>query len=417
MPITEAYIARQPILDRRKKVVAYELLFRDGNAAFMPDIDGDVATNTVLSDAFLAIGLDTLIGTKKAFINFTENLLKRKIPLLLPKENMVIEILEDITPTPELIRACDEMIRAGYTLALDDFTYTDAMEPLIAMAHIIKMDFRLTSQKDIRHYLKKLSKHNGLRFLAEKVETYEEFTNALNMGFEFFQGHFFCKPELVKAKRISESQLSLLRIIAEVNKHEFDLETIERMIAPDVSLSYRLLRYINSAFFTKAQSIGSIKQALVYMGKNEIRRFVSLVGISELSKGKPDELLRTACIRGKFCELLATSTQNRGVLPAELFTLGIFSLIDAIMDQPMQQVMKLLPLSDTIKQTLIQRKGRLIGYLALVEYYERGQWEYIDRITAALKVNAEHLLQIYTQACRWSNDLMDGHDADDVQRG
>ena len=417
MPITEAYIARQPILDRRKKVVAYELLFRDGNAAFMPNIDGDLATNTVLANAFLAIGLDTLIGTKKAFINFTENLLKRKIPLLLPKENMVIEILEDITPTPELIRACDEMIRAGYTLALDDFTYTDAMEPLIAMADIIKMDFRLTSQETIRQYLGKLPKRNGLRFLAEKVETYEEFANALNMGFEFFQGYFFCKPELVKAKRISGSQLSLLRIIAEVNKHEFDLETIERMIAPDVSLSYKLLRYINSAFFTKAQSIESIKQALVYMGKNEIRRFVSLVAMAELSKGKPDELLRTACIRGKFCELLATSTQNRSVSPAELFTLGIFSLIDAIMDQPMQQVMEHLPLSDTIKQTLIQRKGRLIGFLALVEFYEKGHWDYIERIASTLKVDMERLPQLYAQACRWSNELLDGHDGDDAQRG
>jgi c-di-GMP-related signal transduction protein len=409
MPITEAYVARQPILDRHKKIVAYELLFRDGNAAFMPDIDGDEATHTVLSNAFLAIGLDTLIGNKKAFINFTENLLKRKIPMLLPKESVVIEILEDVNPTPDLITACSEMIQNGYTLALDDFTYTNELEPLIAMAGIIKVDFRQTSLEDIQRYSEKLPCDRGLSLLAEKVETYEEFNAAMDMGFELFQGYFFCKPELVNARKISGSQLSLLRIISEVNKSDFALDSIETMIAPDVSLSYKLLRYINSAFFTKAQAIASIKQALVYMGKDQIRRFVSLAAMAGLAKGKPDELLRTACIRGKFCELLAGECRPPAS-PAELFTLGIFSLIDAIMDQPMNRVLQHLPLSEKIKQALIQRQGVLIGYLTLVEIYESGQWEYVDRIASALKADEDRLPKLYAQACRWSNDLMNGDD-------
>jgi c-di-GMP-related signal transduction protein len=401
----DAHVARQPIFDIRKKISGYELLFRDQTARYNPDVDGDVATSTVLANAYFAIGMDSLVGNKKSFINFTQSLLLQKYPLLMPKESTVIEILENVQPTPELITACKEMAQAGYTFALDDFIYAPELQPLIDLAHIIKFDFRLTSIETIQDYLQKIQRHDNLILLAEKIETHGEFQQAREMGFNLFQGFFFCKPELVSGKEIPGNQLALLQIMAAVNQPDFDIQGIETLISPDVSLSYKLLRYINSAFFAKAQKISSIQQALVYMGEAEIRRFVSLIAMSNLAHGKPGELIRTACIRGKFCELLGNII-TQPIQPSELFTLGMFSLIDAILDQPMQRVMKELPLSDDIKTALIERKGRLIGYLLLVETYEKGQWGHMAKTAQVIKIPEKKLPELYLEACKWSNTFI-----------
>jgi c-di-GMP-related signal transduction protein len=401
----DAHVARQPIFDIRKKISGYELLFRDQTAKYNPDIDGDVATSTVLANSYFSIGMDSLVGDKKSFINFTQSLLLQKYPLLLPKDATVIEILETVQPTPELIAACREMAQKGYTFALDDFTYAPELQPLIELAHIIKFDFRLSSAEIIQDYLRKIKGHDNLILLAEKIETHDEFQQALEMGFNLFQGFFFCKPELVSGKEIPGNQLALLQIMAAVNRPEFDIREIETLIAPDVSLAYKLLKYINSAFFAKAQKISSIQQALIYMGETEIRRFVSLIAMSNLAHGKPGELIRAACIRGKFCELLGNII-TQPIQPSELFTLGMFSLIDAILDQPMQKVMKELPLANDIKTALIDRQGRLIGYLLLVETYEKGQWDQMAKVSQVMKISEEKLPELYLEACKWSNSFM-----------
>ncbi|MGD9008853.1 MAG: HDOD domain-containing protein [Desulfobacteraceae bacterium] len=398
----DVYVARQPIFNHRKKLLAYELLFRDGTANYVPSIDGDVATSTVLSNTFFSIGMDTLLGGKLSFINFTQNLLTRKIPLLLPKQTTVVEILEDIKPTADLIEACREMARKGYAIALDDFVYTPELDPLIEMANIIKFDFRISTLDEIDAYLKRLPQKRRPILLAEKVETYEEYQAAKEMGFSLFQGYFFCKPEIVQGKEVPGEQLNLMQIIVEVNNPHFKFENVEQLIAPDVNLSYRLMRYINSAFFAKSQRIASIKQALVYMGQKEIRRFISLIGISNLAKGKPGELVRAACIRAKFCEQLAELSETK-VLEAELFTLGMFSLIDAILDQSMEKVMAKLPLSNNIKSALVDGNGELIDYLSLVECYEKGQWDRVSAVCRSLQIDERKLPDLYLAACKWSN--------------
>ncbi len=398
----DAYVARQPIFDHRKKISGYELLFRDQLAKYDPGVDGDVATSTVLSNSYFSIGMESLVGDKRSFINFTESLLLQKFPLLLPTESTVIEILEDVNPTEQLVAACQEMAHKGYNFALDDFVYTPKLQPLIDLANIIKFDFRLSSMDEIQTYLKKIQRRDDLIILAEKVETYDEYQSAIDMGFNLFQGFFFCKPELVSGKEIPGSQIALLQIMAEVNQPEIGLEKIESLIAPDVSLSYKLLRYINSAFFAKAQKISSIQQALVYMGESEIRRFVSLVAMSNLAKGKPGELIRTSCVRGKFCELVGELARQK-TTPSELFTLGMFSLIDAILDQPMDRVMQELPLDEDIKTALIDRKGRLSGYLFLAETYEKGQWPQMSKICRVMDLDEKKLPDLYGQACKWSN--------------
>jgi c-di-GMP-related signal transduction protein len=398
----DTYVARQPIFDHRKKISGYELLFRDQTAKYDPGVDGDVATSTVLSNSYFSIGMESLVGDKRSFINFTENLLLQKYPLLLPNQSTVIEILEDVNPTAELVVACQEMATQGYQFALDDFTYKPELKPLIQLAQIIKFDFRLSSLDEIESYLAQIDGRDNLIMLAEKVETYQEYQKAIEMGFDLFQGFFFCKPELVTGKEIPGSQLALLQILAEVNQPDFDIDKIETLISPDVSLSYKLLRYINSAFFAKAKRISSIQQALVYMGESEIRRFVSLVAMSNLAKGKPGELIRAACIRGKFSELIGESKEEI-IKPARLFTLGMFSLIDAILDQPMHRVMKELPLDADIQTALVERKGPLVGYLFLSETYEKGQWPQMAKICSVMNIDEKMLPDLYLKACEWSN--------------
>ncbi len=395
------YVARQPIFDKNKKIFAYELLFRDGTANCVPDIDGDVATTSLLANTFFTIGIDTLAGGRKAFINFTQNLLEKRVPLLLPKATTVIEILEDVRPDPALIDACAKMAADGYTIALDDFVYLPELEPLIAMADIIKFDFRLTPKAAIDNYLKQLSR-NSLCLLAEKVETHDEFEAAQKMGFELFQGYFFCKPEIIQGREIQGSQLTLMRIMAQINCDTFCCDELEQLIARDMGLSYKLFKYLNSAFFARACKVTSVKQALVYLGEKEIRRFVSLVAMSRLAEGKPDELILAACIRGKFCELLGADAQEQ-TSPSEMFTLGMFSLIDAVIDQPMDKILGELPLSSQIKHALVNAKGRLAGYIELVRSYETGQWDRVSRLSQALKLDGNAIPALYLQACQWSD--------------
>ncbi len=399
----DTYVARQPIFNLRKKIFAYELLFRNGTENAMGNIDGDSATKTVLANSFFSIGLDTILGGKKGFVNFTSNLLINKVPLLLPKKSIVVEVLENVDPTPELVEACRLMAQKGYTLALDDFVYNDIWRPLLEIAHIIKFDLRQSTFDQIKDYISRLD-NPGLKLLAEKVETHAEFTSARKMGFEFFQGYFFCKPEIVQGKEIPGAKINLLQLMAKINQPDFDFDQLEKVIERDVSLFYKLLRYINSAFFAKSHRISSIKQALVYMGQAEIRRFVSLIAMSNLAAGKPNELIRASCIRAKFCELMP-GDQADPVMRAELFTLGIFSLIDAIMDQPMAAIMEALPLADSIRSALVDQSGPLYPYLMLAEAYERGKWKLVGPLTAALKLENVHLPSLYLDACKWADSL------------
>jgi EAL and modified HD-GYP domain-containing signal transduction protein len=395
------YVARQPIFDKNKNIYAYELLFRDGTANYVPDIDGDVATTALLTNTFFTIGMDTLAGGKKSFINFTQKLLEKKVPLLLPSATTVIEILEDVKPDPVLIDACTQMVAEGYSIALDDFVYLPELEPLIAMASIIKFDFRLTPEKGIEAYLEKISKADCC-LLAEKVETHDEFEAALKMGFELFQGYFFCKPEILRGQEIQGSQLNLMMIMARINSDTFSCDELETLIARDMGISYKLFKYLNSAFFARASKVASVKQALVYLGEKEIRRFVSLIAMSRLAEGKPNELVRAACIRGKLCELLGTEARER-TSPSEMFTLGMFSLIDAVLDQPMDKILGELPLSGPIKRALVDAKGRLAGYIELVRSYETGRWDRVALLSRALKLNDKTLPGLYLQACKWSD--------------
>jgi len=402
----DAYVARQPIFDRKKRIFAYELLFRNSLDNFMPKVDEDMASSQILSSTYYTIGIDKITSGKRAFINFTQNLLEDMVPLFFPKTTTVVEILENVKPSSKVIEALKTIRQNGHIIAMDDFIFSKESIQFLQHVDIIKIDFKTTPYDLAEAVIKKVN-DAGFKtlFLAEKIETNEEFQNALRMGFAYFQGYFFCKPEIIKGKQISTSQVSLLRITSEVNKPDFDLSVVEDFIARDVNLSFKLLKYINSAYFKRMKEISTIKDALFLMGTDELKRFVTLIAISQMNSSKPNELIYTSAFRAKFCELCGKSS-SRNDCPSELFTLGIFSLIDAILDQPMDKIMQQLPLAPRITEALVEKNGIMADYLKLTEAYEKADWSYVTSICRTLELKESDLPALYIDACAWSSEIL-----------
>ena len=400
----DVYLARQPIFNRMKQIYGYELLFRDGLSNAFPQIDGNTASSNVLSNSFFCMGMEQITGGTKAFINFTQELLVQKIPLLFPKESLIVEILEDVIPTDAVILACREIATAGYLLAMDDFIYDSALEPLIAMAGIIKIDIRMTPGDQAKAILDRLSGYT-VKFLAEKVETYQEYETYMEMGFDYFQGYFFSKPQVLKAHDISTSKISLLQIMAEVNRDDMQILAVDAQISRDVSVSLKLLRYINSPYYSRGQEISSIRQAVLRLGEAGIRRFIPILFMSAFAEDKPNELIRTSVIRARFCELLWRNTNTQLGGP-ELFTLGLFSLIDAIMDESMDTLLDKLPFSKNISTALLSNTGEMSEYLNLVRAYETGNWITVSRHADTIGVDKDRIPVLYWDAVVWADTLV-----------
>jgi len=394
----DVFVARQPIFNRFRRLFAYELLFRTGLSNAFPGVDDGLATSSLLSSSFFTVGIEQITSGRKAFINFPEKMLLRGIPFLFSPQSIVVEILEDVEPTEEVIAACQKLLNKGYLLALDDFVYTREHRPLMELAQIVKVDFTLSTIDDIQEIVA-FSKKYHFKLLAEKIETYEEYRLARDLGFVYFQGYFFSRPEVLKNKEISSSQMIYLKLIMEINRAEFDVKNLETLIGKDVAISYKLLKCINSAYYSRLQPISSIRNAIAYLGEQGIRMFVSLIATSKLSESKPDELLRTSCIRARFLELVARELRlDQG----EAFLLGLFSLLDAILDAHMDYLMQQIPLSEDIRQALVHQTGPFFPLLQLIRIYEAGQWNELDRAIKELGLVSSNILDYYLDAVRWS---------------
>ena len=401
----EAFIGRQAILDQQKKVYAYEILFRSGlKNAFDPNLDGNVATQSVMVNAMLDFGMNKLVSDKRAFINFTEQNLLNRAPKLLPSENVVVEILETVQPTPEILQVVQELREAGYKIALDDFVLMPGYEPLINMADIIKVDFRITTDPEERKKLRKiLPKH--VRLLAEKIETEEEFQQALDFGYVLFQGYFFCKPAVLHQKRLTSNALSKMRLLREINRQNVDFSAITGVISSDTNLVHKLLTYINSAGVGLNNHVSNLKQATVLLGASGVRRWVTLVSLQTFSEDKPPELFTLSLLRAKFCELLAGDLKRPGLTPDTGFLLGMFSLIDVLLSLPMDDVLKEVSLSDELSDALRGKDNDLRRLLDLVVAYEKGDWETVSTCCSRENLRPEHLQPTYDKVLEWYNAL------------
>jgi c-di-GMP-related signal transduction protein len=398
-----AYIARQPIFDRNLNVFAYELLFRSGLENFFDNPDGNQASSKVIADTVLLFGIEKMTGGKKAFINFTHDILVANYALLLPHQAVVIELLEDITPDEEVQAVCQKLRQSGYEIALDDFSDEKKFEPLLGVANILKIDFDQTTTEVRKHMVDQYGP-KGIDLLAEKVETREEFEQAFEMGYQYFQGYFFSKPIIIQTKDIPSSKLNYLRIIREVNKSDLDFESLEDIIKNEIALSYKLLRYLNSAFFGLRVKVSSIRQALALLGEKEIKKWVTLVTLANMGQDKPDELVSTAIARGKFCELVSPEI-GFGNRSSDFFLLGMFSVIDALIDRPLPEILNEISLIEDVEAALLGEDNKLKQVFDLNLSYEKGEWKNVAELSTGLKLDEAKLPALYLEAVEWANEI------------
>nr|WP_321403293.1 HDOD domain-containing protein [uncultured Desulfobacter sp.] len=372
----DIFVARQPVFTSNKTLFGYELLFRLSLNNVFPDIDGSAATSGVLSNTFFSFGLNDVLSGKPGLINFTRDLLLQKTPLLFPKAHIIIEVLEDIEPEPEIIEALKDFKAHGFRIALDDFVYDHKFNEMIQLCDMIKFDIMATPLDTLSPVLEFLKDElDHITLLCEKVETHQEFEQAKAMGFKLFQGYFFAKPEIISNKSLAANQLTNLKLLNEVSKQEPALDVIEDMIKNDVSISFKLLTFINSAYFKRPSPVDTIREAITFLGLQELKKFIYVVVVSGINPGKPNELIRLSVIKARMCEQCAHVLRTP-FTPEELFTVGLFSTMDAILDIPMKELLEKIALSDKIKEALLGR-NRIFNQLNdLINNFGRGQWDH-----------------------------------------
>jgi EAL and modified HD-GYP domain-containing signal transduction protein len=393
----EVFVARQPIFDRQQQVYAYELLFRSGfEQNFFDHWDGNASSKQVLTNSFLSIGMETLTNGKKAFINFTRKLLLDQVASIFPQNLMVVEILENVEPDEEIISACKNLKDLGYLLVLDDFVFAPGYESLIDLVDIIKVDFiqtQGTARGDVIHDVGV----SRIKYLAEKVETREDFEQAQDFGYSYFQGYYFSKPQIIAGRDVPTYKLNYLQILNEINQPEVDFDELEKVLKQDLSLSYKLLKYINSPYFGFDNKIRSIKHALSLLGIRESQKWLSLFALQIIGKDKSQELLAMSLTRAHSCEMIAPAIDNKN-RASEFFLMGLFSMIDALLDQPLEDILAKLPLADDIKKALLGEKNHVRNVYELVVSYEKGDWVNFSEYAAGLGLKEMELLDIFRKA-------------------
>jgi c-di-GMP-related signal transduction protein len=395
--MSDIFVARQPIFDKDLNVYAYELLFRSGDSQDASAIrNGQAATSTVVVNTFANMGLQDLVGSRPAAINVSESFLIDALSLQLPAERLILEILGDVSIDRELVQAVHALRERGYTIALDDFSYKPELQPLVEMSDVIKLDVHKLGNQGLWHQMGLIQSY-GKRLVAEKVETHDELEFCKSLGFQHYQGHFLCQPKLVTKRTVPTNRMAKLSLLAELNNPGVDFDSLERIIGRDVGLSYRFLRYINSAFFSLPHKVGSIRQALVLLGLTQVKNWATLLAMADIDD-KPNELIVTALVRAKMCELAAAQRPQRE--REEYFTTGMFSVVDALLDSPMDVVMASLPLSDEIKDALHHHLGPKGVVLKAVLNYERANFDDL-RALAPPGVTAQ---EIYTWAIAWARE-------------
>jgi|TARA_B100001059_G_scaffold236746_1_gene289690 EAL and modified HD-GYP domain-containing signal transduction protein len=395
------FVARQAVFNRRQQVVAYELLFRDSEKNSFPNVSESTATARLIMENQLNLGTRHITSGKKALINIGPESLKLDLCAFLPTKDVVIELLETMEPTDENYAFCRELFHNNYKLALDDFVYQPEWDRFLKLVRLIKFDVKQTPFEEILPVVKKLKKHKKIKLLAEKLETADDFEKAYEMGFDFFQGYFFAKPTMIQQRDIDYNYALVLSIYAEVMRPDPDISEIAGLFSLDTALAYKLLRLINSGVFPIKSKIGSLKQALVYLGHERLKKFVSLIITAHSAQTKPAELTRLCVVRARFCELIAQRVAKQQT--GEAFLTGLFSLLDAILDQPMEKLLERLPFPDEIHSALMQEKNILYYILETVKAYETGSWWALEQAVAFLTIESADLPKIYENAVNWSD--------------
>ena len=393
----QRFVARQPILDRSQNVFGYELLFRNGVEDYF-NADPELAARSTL-DSSLLYGINMLCDRRRAFVNCTCEVLFKDLITLLPPHQTVAEILETVEPEDRVIAACKRLKAAGYLIALDDFAPNDPRIPLVEFADIIKVDIRATRPEERAGMMRRFGSP-ACKMLAEKLETPHEYRQARDMGFVYFQGYFFCRPEIVVGREVPASRLHYIRLLEMVSQREMDMRELEKMLKQEASLCYRLLRYLNSPLFGFPLEIKSIRHAIAVLGEREMRRWIRLVVTVGAAEQRCSELVLMGLARARFCELLSNQLQSN----TDLFLLGLLSIMDAILEVSMEVLLEQLPVERETKTALLGQNSSLRPLYQLMLAQESGEWSQSSALAKQLKLPDEEVASTWWQALRWAQE-------------
>ena len=394
---TDVFIGRQPIFDRDQKLFAYELLYRESENNCAIITDPNVSTSEVIINSLTEFGFDALVGNSLAFINLTKDFLTGNKPLPLPIDHVVIEILEDVEVDDDLINGLKKLSADGFSLALDDFIYTEKWDAVLPLVDYIKVEIPLLTDDEVKQHVARLKQYD-VKLLAEKIESEEEFLFLHDCGFDYFQGYFLARPKVFKGKSIPANKLTLLKLLVDLNDNEISAERLVEDISNDVSLCYKILRYINSAHFALNRKVESIHEAIIYVGLKKLRHWASLITLSSLNDSS-SELLQLAMIRAHMCEQIAGHSGNSDTQNS--FSAGLLSTLEALLCLPMNEILKSLPISNELRVALLEHEGATGEILKCTIAYEQGDWE-----NAAYKqVSTTQLKDSYFSALSFSNEM------------
>ncbi len=393
------FIGRQAIYDSSLRIHAYELLYRTGtfNQAQGDAFDGDQATGRVLVNAFLEMGAQRLVGNAPCFVNLTRGFITGDLPLLLPPDRVVIEILEDIEPTPPILEGVRRLKAQGAKVAMDDYVHRDANDPLLKLCDYVKIDLRAQSRDETVRLCELLGEYD-LGLLAEKVETMEEYEFCKGLGFDYYQGFFLTRPEVVEGHRVPANRIGMMRMLSRLLDPNVEVSELEEIISLDVSLAYKLLRYANSARFGPAKPITAIGQTIMMLGLEAVRKIVSLIVLVELDD-RPGELMVQSLIRARMLELMAE--QVGAAATSSYYTVGLLSTLDAVAGAPMETVIEDLPLSRELEDALLGHEGELGDALRCVQAFEKCDWDNVG----FHQLDCGLLTRAYAEAVEYSRDI------------
>ncbi|MFZ1493313.1 MAG: HDOD domain-containing protein [Candidatus Competibacter denitrificans] len=401
--MTEIYFARQPIYNRDLEIAGYELFYRQAADADSADfLDAEIATSQVVLNTVGELGLEQVVGPHKAFINVARDFVVSGYLEMFASPQLVFEVAGSLVVDQPLLEALQQLHERGYRFVLDDYRDDEANQALLTIVDYVKIDMLVTPQDEVQRMVE-LLRQRSIVLMAERIETQEvqEFCQAL--GFDYFQGYHFSQPKVLKFHGVRANQLSVLQLVSKLYQPDIDLEAIEALIRQDVSLSYKLLRYINSAYFNLPHRIDSIQRAIVLLGTRNVRAWATLVSLANIDNHRSD-LITIALERAKMCELLAAAM---GIKQKESgYTVGLLSVLDAMTQAPMANVLATLPLDEDINEALLRHEGPLGRILACTLAYERCDWEGLDTLGLEMSQINDAYMTALAEAYRISCELL-----------
>ncbi len=399
MPDQNVLLARQPIYDTQQNLVAYELLFRPEDKADMPSFDGNIATSRVLLNAFTEGDIEKITGGAPAFVNFTKELLLSPPPF--NPEHIVVEVLEDIIIDEDVVNAIKNLKQKGYKIALDDFVMDERYKPLLPLADVIKLELPAMNAEELKSaigYLKRFS----TSLLAEKIETIEDYKLCKDLGCDLFQGYFLSKPEIIKGRKLPQNKLAVLQLIGELQDPAVNVNELNAIISKDPTLSFKLLKLVNSAAYRRARTIESIHMAVMMIGISKIKSWSSLLALSKMDD-KPVALRQISLARAKLCELLSEKlSPDQGDL---YFTTGLLSSLDAYFDTPLKKLLLSIPLEGTISDALAHYRGKAGLAVHTAKHYEQSKWQAIHwNLLERFGISKVELNKLYVESVIWAGE-------------